>query len=146
MAYTGIQNRAYDAVIRSDLENAAKALEMARTDLGRYPAATNNDWLPTNNFKFSKSAHATDVNTALYCLNIATDSYALGVVSKSGRGYILTRDGVVEDVGVSGASVCGAVDTTWVNNATTTTRHGYNPSGTSSSWTNGWSNTWPWTN
>lgn len=147
VVYRGIQDRANDTTVKSDLSSAAKALEMIKVERGKYPSSTESDWQIISNFKFSKSAYRTGVHNALYCLDPTTDTYAIGAISKSGTSYILTKNGIAEGVSVSPNSVCTATGSTanW-GDATIMTRHGYFPAGTAPSYINGWSSFWSWTN
>ena len=144
VAYTGIQNRTYDSIVEQDLANAARKIELTRADLGRYPR---NGETPTG-FKFTKSAYLTTASNALYCVNHNTDEYALGAISKSGTGYMLTQYGVRKNVTVTAESVCQTVGTAWTSPPASAPRsaiHGYFPGGGSPNYTDGWANGWSWT-
>lgn len=144
VAYNGIQNRANDATVESDLATIAKKLEIARVDLNRYPRI--NAEFPTD-FKLSKGAYKTDVNNAMYCVREDTAQYALGVTSKSGTRYILTQAGLQKGVADAGSvGACAAIGTTWTNTAPTSVIHGCNPGGSPTIYTACWTNSWSWTN
>ena len=136
VAYNGIQDRANNATVRSDISAANKQLEIARIDLDHYP--TSSSEFPTG-FKFSKTAYQITTHNVLYCINKTTGQYALGLISKSTKGYMLVSGVVTEDVSVTPANVCAAVGKTWVNDATTYTKHGYVYGST------GWNTSWSWT-
>lgn len=142
VAYTGVQNQAYNATVKSDLANAAKQIEIAKVELGRYPRATTE----FKNFKFSKSAYSATGNNALYCVNHETDEYALGVTAKSGVRYLLQRTGVNEGAGVSPNEVCGSVGTAWSSPPTPRSAiHGFLSSGAAPAYIDGWNSGWSWT-
>jgi general secretion pathway protein G len=145
VAYSSIINQGYDATVKSDLSSASRQLEIIKVNLGRYPASMTADF--STNFKFTKSAYSTSVNNAMYCLNQETDEYALGVTSKSGKTYLLRRGVVQVGAAVDATSVCSTVGTTWATPrpVATTTVHGYHPSGSAATYTDGWNNTWTWT-
>ncbi|MCA9336180.1 prepilin-type N-terminal cleavage/methylation domain-containing protein [Candidatus Saccharibacteria bacterium] len=137
VAYNGIQNRASDSAVYSDASSIAKKLAIIKVDLGRYPI------IPTEfpaDFKISKGAYSTGYNNMMYCVNKVTDRYALGMISKSTKGFLVV-DGVIQ-VGVSPASIhataCTAIGATWANDANNAAIHGFSPV------TGRWANTWPW--
>lgn len=141
VAYNGIQNRANNAAVESDLAAAAKYLEIRKVELERYPVAGTVAEMPAG-FKLTKSAYVADAasHNAMYCVNRVTDKYAFGVISKSGQHYIL-NSGVVSKVpNMTSTTVCEAVGATWENTANAAVIHGYN-SGTQT-----WNAGWVWTN
>lgn len=71
VAYTGIQERTKETVIRSDLSNFSKAVELYRVEHGSYPGPQNNvDNLRALNFKVSQSAYPKDIAWNFdYCTN-----------------------------------------------------------------------------
>lgn len=94
IAYNGIQNRANDTAVQSDLTNLAKRLEI-------FKLTATSDQYPTNltasNLeppKISKSAygnHYLDLHNLLYCRMPDGQSYALAARSKSGTTYAITN-------------------------------------------------------
>ena len=146
VAYANFQNRAYDSAVKNDLSSAAKKLEVAKVDLGHYPRASSE--MPTG-FKFSRSAYLITSNNALYCFNHSRDEYALGAISKSGTGYMLTKSGIREGVTVTAVTVCGEVGTIWGGSPPEprSTMHGFFPGGESPGYyDDGWNAGWGWTN
>lgn len=137
VAYSGIQNRANETTIESDLSGAKKKLELAKVDLGRYPHITTE--MP-NGFKFTKRAYDPTQNNVYYCADKVNDRFSLGVRSRGMKGYILTSDALQEGVGVNGALTCGAIGKTWANDTTTAVIQGYDGPATT------WHPTWSWTN
>ena len=109
VAYNGIQNRAYDSVVASDISAARKKLEMAKVDLGHYPQTA----AQFNDFHFNLSMYDTKANNIYYITDTVNDTYALGLRSRSGKGYIATNKGVNENVTVSGAATATAIGVTW---------------------------------
>lgn len=143
VAYTGVQNQAHTAAVKSDLGSIKKQLEVAKVQLDRYPRYASE----FVNFKFTKSAYSTATNNALYCVNHTTDEYAVGVTAKSGTTYLLTRSGITEGATVTPDGVCGAVGTTWSTPPVPrTAMHGYFPGGTPPGYIDGWNSGWSWTN
>lgn len=95
VAYSGIQNRAYDAAIRSDLAGLAKKLMIYRIDNTNYPVGDTE--LATMNLRFSKSAYEngfSGVHNLLYCRVSADgpDKFALIASSKSGSVFTYKSD------------------------------------------------------
>ena len=90
VAYRGISDRANDTVVENDLAAITKTLELIKVNLGRYPRYSE-EFTASNSFKFSKLAYDRSTHNAMYCINIDTDTYALGVRSKSGSSYMLVN-------------------------------------------------------
>lgn len=96
VAYTGIQNRAYDSAIQNDLESTAKKLELYKVDNLNYPAG--DAQLATIGLKATKSAYgngfSSNIYNMIYC-RIAADGpnrFAIVESSKSGNIYTYKSD------------------------------------------------------
>lgn len=138
VAYNGIQNRAYNSTIESDLANMAKQMEISKTYLGRYPYVSAE--FAQTGFKISKNAYETTVNNMMYCVNKPNDQYVILVVSKSKTRYVLNTGTIVKDTtATSGNSACALIGATWANDMTSATLHGYNKT------TGLWITAWTWT-
>ena len=109
VAYTGIQGRANNAIVEADAANVAKKMELAKVDLGRYPVQYSE--FP-DGLKFSRSSYDTSTSNVYYCLNRNTDQYALGLVSKGGKRYIVNSGRVSEVPSAYATAVCDAVGQT----------------------------------
>lgn len=99
VAYTGIQNRAYDTSIQSDLSNFAKKAGEYHALNGRYPMTAGElEELRTNGFKVNRNAYDTTVVLNFsYCTSSAGTAFAIGGISKSGKRYFVSsRSGVAE--------------------------------------------------
>ena len=88
VAYNGIQNRANDTAVQSDLSNIAKKVELAAADTGSYP----DSWagLGMTASKSAYGAHYLGLHNLLYCKNSTT--FGIVAASKSGNVYIYNRD------------------------------------------------------
>lgn len=137
VAYNGIQNRANDTTVKSDLSVAAKKLELAKIDLGRYPEVARE--MP-GGFKVSKSAYDTTANNMYYCVDKINQVFALGFRSKSGVGFVQTSNGLLENVPVSAHRTCDPIGVTWGDSSTTGSVQGYYTA------TDTWSASWSWMN
>lgn len=98
-AYSGIQNRANDGAIRSDLANAAKKFEIYKIDYGMYPQ-TSTDLLNIG-ATASKGAYLVSPSTTynfVPCVSGGSVDYSLGAISKSGNRYYIgsKSSGVVQ--------------------------------------------------
>lgn len=133
VAYNGVQNRASDSAVTSDISAMRKSLELVKVDLGRYPQAASE--FPSN-FKLSKSAYDTNQNNVYYITDGATDTYAIGVRSKSSKGFIFTNSSLLENVTVSANSTASAIGQTW--GSATHQRQGFTAPST-------WNTGWNWT-
>jgi prepilin-type N-terminal cleavage/methylation domain-containing protein len=135
VAYNGIQNRSNDAAVSFDISTIRKKLELVKVDLGHYPQALSQ--FPSD-FKFSKSVYDPIQNNVYYITDTVNDTYALGLRSKSLKGFILTNSGIQENVNVAANATATAISVTW-GGAGTWAVQGYNSTGV-------WSASWSWTN
>lgn len=106
VAYNGVQSRAKETSLRSDLTNVAKQIEVFRAD-GDYPA--NDTQLQSIRAKFSFSPVGTNV---IACINPtgATAGYAIFVRDvNSSRQFVYTSGQGVTEVNLtwSSAGTCG---------------------------------------
>ena len=105
VAYNGIQNRANDSAVQSDLASFAKIMEMQKIDNnGTYPTTLT----AAMNFKFTKNAYGVDQqNRNLnYCYNSANDSYVLSAYSKSGTMFKVQNGTTSTTAYFHGYAVC----------------------------------------
>ncbi len=133
VAFNGVQNRALDSTVASDLSSAGKRIQMAKVDLGHYPQVLSE--IPS--LALSKGAWDQEANNAYFCHNTDTGEYALGARSKSKKAYVLSSiSGITERTGISAAATCQHVGKNWGDPGT------YNTTGFTSSnsvwaaWTN----------
>ena len=109
VAFNGVQNRAHDTAIESDLASLAKKMEVYRTDADVYPLRTPTD-LDKLDFKATHTSYKDSQNNLYYCVTDDRKTYAVGAVSRSNQGYILTNGKVTKQSGgVYGAQTCGAI-------------------------------------
>lgn len=119
MAYTGIQDRAYNTAVESDLNGIAKKLEVYKTldsTTDQYPLRSQ---LAGANLSFSKNAYKqltapSTQNNLYYCRNAAGDQYALSVITKSDKAYRLVNGNIstVTPSEVWGGTTCTAIGAT----------------------------------
>ena len=109
VAYNGIQNRAVETVIRSDLANFTKKMEIFRVDsqAGIYP--TTEADLGTVSISISKSSYNTGGtgNNFLYCPLSSGAGWALVLVDKAGRAWTTTHQSSVQPYTGPGSSATG---------------------------------------
>jgi prepilin-type N-terminal cleavage/methylation domain-containing protein len=131
VAYNGIQNRAYDNTIQSDLASIAKKIELEAADSGVYTVPTS-----TTGIKISKSAYQTSFNNLYFCRNTSTNQYALSARSRSGKQYKMVSGSISEHGSMLyAADTCSLIATTYT--ATITGVYGYDTnSATWASWVN----------
>jgi hypothetical protein len=108
-------------------------LELAKIDLGHYPRS----FAEFPSFKITRSAYDTKLNNVYYITDTVNDLYALGVRSKSGKGFILTNTNLQEGVAVNSTSTATAIGVIWGASGT------YSIVGLDTL-TTGWLTTWPW--
>ena len=88
VAYNGIQTRAVDTAVQSDLSNLVKKIELYNADVGTYPPA--NSELNKLSFSVQKSMYAVSpvvTRNLVYCTNSNGSSYAVLAQSVKGNNY-----------------------------------------------------------
>lgn len=153
VAYSGIQNRANDSAVQSDLSNLAKKIQLAAADTGEFPAggATkpsedvtstgNSAAFPGFTFAPSKEAYMPTVSNLYYCMGVEDSSgqkiFRVAARSASGNTFIYSSNSQLQNLGnvALGAreDVCQGMDYPY------TWSYGYNPGSGYGwfSWTNG---------
>jgi len=125
VAYNGVQNRASDTSVQSDMRNIAKQLEVGRVDSANNSYPTTNPTIGTSvNIKVNKNAYAITPTVGynlLLCfptLSNPTD-YMLLAQSKSGKKFYLQGSGTITEYtggtswGGAASSLCDSVVTGW---------------------------------
>lgn len=131
VAFNGVQGRANDTTIRSDLASIAKQLETIKvvSSNSAYPTTTE---LVSNKLSASKNSYEKSRNNLYYCRTTDNMNYAVGAVSTSGKNYFLVNGKIEEAVGVWGTSTCDQLSGF---GATTGAGSGYdNPTNTWATW------------
>jgi prepilin-type N-terminal cleavage/methylation domain-containing protein len=138
VAYNGIQGRASDTAVQSDLRQFALKVEEFNALQGRYPVGPNGtvavEGIPR--FKLARGSYSTDYHNFYYCVDntAGTEKYAIGAVSISGKKFAYySGQGIKLNTG------------TWANDSATnctglgispyTYGYGYNASNGWHSWT-----------
>ena len=116
VAYNGIQNRANDTAVQSDLRNFASIMGQQKAINGAYP----DDLDVSMGIKFTKSAYKPEGDaqnrTMRYCRNTLTDQYVILAVSKSGNYFkYRSADGLSSNDPTYGWGVCALVGLTETN-------------------------------
>jgi general secretion pathway protein G len=105
VAFSGIQGRANDTAIKSDLANIAKQLETIKITSSSTTYPTTGE-LAGNKLSASKDPYEKSRNNLYYCRTTDNTHYAVGAVSTSGKNFFLV-DGIVQDgVNVWGSTTC----------------------------------------
>lgn len=110
VAFNGVQNKAYDATVQSDLTQFAKRMEIVKADSGTdtYPTTLT----ASMGFRFSTNAYGLDFQTYTlrYCVNTSTNQYVLVSLSKSGNYFkYISGEGMSTNIATYGYGVCGLV-------------------------------------
>ena len=96
VAYAGIQNRANDTAVQSDISNYAKKVMLAHAESGEYPAGRSTaSPIGVGDFPLSKDSYLVSdsagnaLNNFYYCVGTVsgTPAFAVGAVSKSNTRY-----------------------------------------------------------
>lgn len=110
VAYNGIQNSAYDSSVRSDLSANHKTLELYRIN------STDDSYPPTSSLgsaglRATKSAYTAERNNFYYCRSDDGKSYAIGVITRSNQGFIMTNGQVASttSAGTYQSHTCSSV-------------------------------------
>lgn len=82
VAYTGIQNRAYNSTVQSDIANYAKQIQIFITNEGHYPINTSE--LDSIGMRISTGSYATHTNAVMYCVSQNAAMWSIAGASKSG--------------------------------------------------------------
>lgn len=126
VAYSGIQNRANDTVIKNDLANFARKIQLIQATTGEYPSGGATDtpaytgsWIyfPDVTFRPTKNAYFTQSgNNLMYCTGLSSGKpmFRLIARSKSGETFLYSSAGGLEALGqyaISGSdSFCGPIN------------------------------------
>lgn len=108
VAFNGIQNRANDTAIQSDLRNFHTIVAQQRAVNGAYPTS----FTSAMGVKFSRGAYGLDTQSynARYCVNTATDQYIMYAKSKSGNYFRYTSDrGLEPAINTYGWGICDQI-------------------------------------
>lgn len=88
VAFNGVQNRANDTAVASDLTSLAKKLKLYNAEGSGFPA-----WNQLNlitDFKVSQGSYDVSNSAMLYCVNDAQTAFAVIGKSKSGKAFYVT--------------------------------------------------------
>lgn len=140
VAYTGIQNRAHDSAIQSDINGLVKTIKLYEAEHGAPPlggavyvggalaAGSNSTAFPGITFRPTKSAYDLTVLNLSYCQSSAsgTNIYVITIKSKSKNVFrYSSATGFIENLGNiahNSVTACLGMD---VNNRST--NYGYHP-------------------
>ena len=107
VAYNGIQNKAYDTTVQSDLASIVKKIELQAVTTGTYSGLT-----IATGVKVTKSAYDTTENNLYYCINPYTNKYALSARTKTKKDYKVINGTISEHPSkLYGSSTCDLVRT-----------------------------------
>lgn len=138
VAYNGIQDRANDTAVKSDLSNLAKKIQLAAAESGEFPAgggtSSAGNWTVFSGMKFrpAKDAYLTTPTNLMYCEGVQSgrSTFIISAQSKSSTTFIYTPEGGIESVSGSPSAHCSG-SVSWMN----TGAYGYHPSYGWSGWT-----------
>lgn len=111
VAYTGIQDRANDTSVRSDLNNIAKKIELYKAATGAYPTAGPIGLTAAlDGLRLTKSSYGNglfnDSFNVLYCLSSDGLRFGIAAWSKSGQGISVVKS-TVQDLNYTAAQLEG---------------------------------------
>lgn len=129
VAYNGIQNRANDTAIKSDLSAMAKKITLFQAENGQYPTAAQfmSTTGITSTMQISKSAYNTTAYNFYYCTDTTVYSkFGIAIRSKSGQTYTISSTNNITTTATAPSwnAACGAFGETVLANVEF--RYGYN--------------------
>ncbi len=108
VAYNGLQGRAAEASVRSDLRNIFNKMEIYNTDKGHYPS----DATELNSFRVGGVArdtyHASSGNL-IYCTSAEGGSFAVAAKLKNSKILAVGSDGLISEVTIASWDSGGTV-------------------------------------
>ena len=109
VAYNGIQDRAHNTAVQSDLNAFAKKIATESAASGVYPMPT-----AAMGIKISKSSYQTTQNNLYFCRNVDTNQFALSARSRSGKQYKYTSGSGVSEHATTlyGSTTCELIGLT----------------------------------
>ena len=139
VAYNGIQNRASESAVQSDIAALRKKFELFKVDSisGNYPS-TSTEFNQAIDMKLTKSAYDQTQNNIYYFNNLITGNYAIGLRAKSGKGYIVTNNGINEGVTINANAVAIATGASAWSDGNKFSLQGYSVSGGVGTWSTIW--------
>ncbi|HEU0266519.1 MAG TPA: type II secretion system protein [Candidatus Saccharimonadaceae bacterium] len=118
VAYNGVQNKANDSVVQSDLSTNMKGLALAKVDNGGVPPAATQAALQ-DVLHFAKASYDfTAATTVTYCRD--DNNYAIYARSVSGNAYVASSSG-----GLSSTANTGVTDSQCAAGGIASTDSGY---------------------
>ncbi len=129
VAYNGIQNRANDTAIRSDLTTMAKQVSLFYAEFSDYPTSAEffNGTNGMSQVKISKPSYNTTAYNFYYCTDVGVNSkFGIAIRSKSGQTYTISSTSGITTTATAPSwnASCGAFGETVVGN--TDFNYGYN--------------------
>lgn len=111
VAYSGIQARAREVTLKSDLATAKKQLLLYQAENGSFPRSTAD--LQTVGIRPTRSVyHVGDSSLAnyYYCVNRTTDQFVIVArpAGSTNRGYIVSSSGDVQEVSSATSGICAS--------------------------------------
>lgn len=95
VAFNGVQSRAHDTAMRSDLASFAKKMGLYHAEYGSYPAGLS----VSMDISFTRSAYLTTTNNIYFCVKNDSSSYALTVQGRTGTRLAVTPSGIQDYTG-----------------------------------------------
>ena len=106
VAYNGIQNRANNTAVESDLASAGKKIELHKVmNDGLYPLASEAA-LESVGTRATVGAYDASRGNYYYCVNADQTKFALGAVSNNGQNYFYVDGRVEKSTNVWGSTTC----------------------------------------
>jgi general secretion pathway protein G len=120
VAFNGVQDRAYNTAVQSDLRNFSKKMGIYQAENGSYPLALS----IAMDIRFSRTSYNLNLNNLYYCADSAGLNYSMTAQSKTGTAYVISSQNGLQTYtgGWSGSTTC----TTNGFLSTDFRSHGYN--------------------
>lgn len=106
VAYNGIQNRASDTAVQSDLRQFASKIKEQEALTGTVPT----NLTASMGIKFTKNHYNQLRNNLYYCVNTTTQVWIIYAQSKSNNGFLYRSDqGLKSSVDMGGYTTCDQI-------------------------------------
>lgn len=92
VAYSGVQNRANDIAVQTDLRNFAGKIMEYQAINGTYPDGGGTNGPAGMTFKVSRGSYAVNMHNFIYCKDIVSDKFVIAAASKSGKRFAYSSE------------------------------------------------------
>lgn len=96
VSYNGIQNRAHDSAVKSDLSAFAKQYEINAINSSDGKLKSPQTFTSSDNFRFTKNSYVTNRNNVYVCITPEANAFSISAMSKSGKIFQMVNGTISE--------------------------------------------------